>query len=728
MKVQRQSNGEFITLSRELGGGGEGKVYAVAENSSWVAKVYHRVTPEMPRKLAVMYANPPDDPLRSQGHVSIAWPEDLLLQRGRVVGFLMPRADGGFPLHTFYTPASRRDRCPLFNYLYLYRSARNLAAAASNLHARGYVIGDVNESNILVSPTALVTLVDTDSFQVCDPQRDRLYPCPVGKPDFTPPELQGKTLRHVRRLPEHDRFGLAVLIFQLLMEGTHPFSGVYSGRGDPPPIETRIAMGHFPYGTRSVPYRPMPVAPSFEILTPELQRLFVRCFEAGHHTPKLRPDAQTWVRVLEVAERQLVTCSVNPQHRYGRHLADCPWCDRKQKLRGRDPFPPTVREAGRLQQQPMPKPKRPARRRRASGMSPTPAIAYTVRFPQPTSVARVGGGGWGQSLAELWADLLKYKYDLLAGGAIVILAMAGGIYISNRETSREVEVESGTIASETPPSETLEAIAKPSATAKPRLVAPTERLYAHRDRLDALAVSRDGTMFASSSRDGSIAIWSVSTRLPLQSRRLSSVLQRPEDRVRALAFAEDGNTLVSATARELQIWDVETFELLDAIPLSVTPTAIAISERIAIFPSDLGVYVGGSSAWETGVWNVSEIGELPLWSRGDRSVVGMSVDGKAIATVGEAIEIWDLEDGQKQQTLDAEVGDTVTVAFDPSGRFVAVSVPQDDGEIQLWDVRTGEMLQSVTASHVSALAFSRDGQTLIAGDLYGAIGIFKIEN
>ena len=71
--------------------------------------------------------------------------------------------------------------------------------------------------------------------------------------------------------------------------------------------------------------------------------------------------------------------------------------------------------------------------------------------------------------------------------------------------------------------------------------------------------------------------------------------------------------------------------------------------------------------------------------------------------------------------------ETAAIAFDPNGRFVAVSVPQDDGEIQLWDLKTGEVLHSVTASHISALAFSRDGETLIAGDLYGAIGIFNID-
>ena len=61
------------------------------------------------------------------------------------------------------------------------------------------------------------------------------YRCPVGKPEFTPPELQGRLFAHLDRAPEHDLFGLAVLIFQLLMEGTHPFAGVFLGHGGRPP-------------------------------------------------------------------------------------------------------------------------------------------------------------------------------------------------------------------------------------------------------------------------------------------------------------------------------------------------------------------------------------------------------------------------------------------------------------------------------------------------------------
>ncbi|MEZ4618073.1 MAG: hypothetical protein R2867_21530 [Caldilineaceae bacterium] len=71
---------------------------------------------------------------------------------------------------------------------------------------------------------ALVTLVDTDSFQIVDEQ-EAYHHCPVGVPEYTPPELQALPLATTVREPHHDAFGLSVLIFQLLMEGYHPFTG-----------------------------------------------------------------------------------------------------------------------------------------------------------------------------------------------------------------------------------------------------------------------------------------------------------------------------------------------------------------------------------------------------------------------------------------------------------------------------------------------------------------------
>jgi DNA-binding helix-hairpin-helix protein with protein kinase domain len=337
------TNQEILNLTISLGRGGEACVYAVPSDGNLVAKVYHKPTEEHSRKLLAMLANPPENPTASLGHISIAWPDEPLKAvdgSDRIVGFLMPRVRGMRPAIDFYNPRTRREHCPLFNYQYLLRTARNLAAAFAALHNSGYCVGDVNESNVMVSDTALVTLVDTDSFQVQDANQNITFRCQVGKPEFTPPELQNKIFAQYDRAITHDLFGLGVLIFQLLMEGTHPFSGIYQGAGEPPTYEARIANGHFTYSQqRRVPYTPTPIAPPWETLPPSLQEMFVRCFEHGHNNPEMRPSAQTWLLELAEIENDLTTCTVNSQHRYSSHLHNCPWCERTLRLGGRDPFP-----------------------------------------------------------------------------------------------------------------------------------------------------------------------------------------------------------------------------------------------------------------------------------------------------------------------------------------------------------------------------------------------------
>ena len=378
----RRSNGQLVTLasSAALGIGGEARIFVVSDPHGCAAKVYHRPTPQHAAKLRAMLANPPDDPMAARGHVSIAWPREVLVApdgSGRVLGFLMGLVSGMSPVIDFYHPKTRRREHPLFNYRYLLHTARNVAACLRALHDRGYVVGDLNESNILVADTSLVTLVDTDSFQVPDPGRGHVYRCPVGKPEFTPPEIQGVDFSHVDRQVEHDLFGLGVLIFQLLMEGTHPFAGRHTGAGEPPLLEERIAGGQFPYAgghrNRSLP---MPTAPPFEALDPTVRGLFLRCFADGHSRPQERPDARTWQLALETAEDCLKTCPVNEQHQYGRHLASCPWCQRREALGGLDPFP--SREA--VQRHSHLQPVRPVGR--------TPAIAVKTQRATPTAAPR----------------------------------------------------------------------------------------------------------------------------------------------------------------------------------------------------------------------------------------------------------------------------------------------------------------------------------------------------
>ncbi len=318
-----------ISLGAEVGRGGEAAVYKLAVQPALLAKIYHREPrSDYELKLAWMQSNPPVDPTQPQGHASIAWPNDLLYDvNQRLVGYVMVNVQNAVPLLQVFNPRLRAKTLPTFNRRYLHRAARNLAAAMGALHASSYVIGDINESNIMVTPSALITVIDADSFQV---QRrvgakPILHPCPVGKPEYTPPELQGKTFAETARQPEHDRFGLGVLIFQLLMEGNHPFRAQWLGAGDPPPVEDRIRDGHWPYAARpSLPIAPPRGGPGLDSLHPDLTALFRQCFVEGHKNPARRPAPDEWEHAIISAEKSLKVCERG--HVYSKHLKQCPQC------------------------------------------------------------------------------------------------------------------------------------------------------------------------------------------------------------------------------------------------------------------------------------------------------------------------------------------------------------------------------------------------------------------
>lgn len=322
-------DGNPVSIGTVVGRGGEAVVYHVIGHRVWLAKIYEPAPrPNYAAKLAWMVDHPPRNPTHSIGHPSLAWPAGLLYdQEKRLAGYLMPHIKRAVPVLVVFNPRRRKETLPQFDRRYLHRAARNLATAISTLHASGYVVGDLNESNVLVTPSALVSLIDTDSFQVQEQKRGRLitYACPVAKPEYTPPELQGKSLPNTVRSIEQDAFSLGVLIFQLLMEGNHPFRAQWLGKGDPPPIEERIAMGAFPYtADPGAPVRKPNYAPDLDLLNPEISELFRRCFIDGHHDPHLRPHASDWERVIAEAEKRLVQCP--NQHFYAGHLPACPIC------------------------------------------------------------------------------------------------------------------------------------------------------------------------------------------------------------------------------------------------------------------------------------------------------------------------------------------------------------------------------------------------------------------
>ncbi|MBL8251047.1 MAG: hypothetical protein JNK31_05225, partial [Candidatus Competibacter sp.] len=208
---------------------------------------------------------------------------------------------------------------------FLVHAARNLASAFETIHARGNVIGDVNPGNVVVSGQAMVKMIDCDSFQI--DTGSRLFLCEVGVPQFTAPELQDRPFHGLRRTPNHDAFGLALLCFHLLFMGRHPFAGRYRGKGDMP-IERAIKEYRFAFGRQAAGrlMEPPPHTLPFEALPQPVALLFERAFSVS--TPATpRPTAREWFSALERLNRELRACGHKAIHKYPATAANCPWCD-----------------------------------------------------------------------------------------------------------------------------------------------------------------------------------------------------------------------------------------------------------------------------------------------------------------------------------------------------------------------------------------------------------------
>ena len=217
------SEGKLISLGRKLGQGGEGAVLEVSSQSDLVAKIYHNAaSPEKTAKLTAMVR------LKTERLLKLsAWPINTLHEQpgGAVKGFVMPKVVDHQDIHILYGIKSRHAEYPEARWPFLIQAAANVARAFSVIHEHGHVIGDVNQGGVVVSKSATVRLVDCDSFQVSVNGHRHL--CEVGVPTHTPPELQDRSFKGVVRTQDHDAFGLAVIIFQLLFMGRHPFSGAF---------------------------------------------------------------------------------------------------------------------------------------------------------------------------------------------------------------------------------------------------------------------------------------------------------------------------------------------------------------------------------------------------------------------------------------------------------------------------------------------------------------------
>jgi WD40 repeat protein len=118
---------------------------------------------------------------------------------------------------------------------------------------------------------------------------------------------------------------------------------------------------------------------------------------------------------------------------------------------------------------------------------------------------------------------------------------------------------------------------------------------------------------------------------------------------------------------------------------------------------------------------------LKLWElpRGTAHVVSFAPDGKALATGGHDIRLWEASSGKEVRRMDYQTpaaGGVMGLAFSPGGKTLAVAagaqgLGQGDAAVRLWDVESGRQVREFNGAKngAYAVAFSPDGKMLAAG-------------
>lgn len=327
--LKSPSGSGAVVVGKELGKGGEGSVYVIescyvtglGSADDLVAKIYHSPGEgDRQAKIHAMVSSKPDTD-------SLAWPLGVLYDNSVFVGYVMRKLDSSRyrDWSELSSAKERRASAPDFDFRYALHACRNLAAAVDSAHQVGAFLGDINESNDLVGADASVLVVDTDSAQIRDIS-GRVFPCLVGKPEFTAPEISKGRFEDNPRTQETDVFAYTVMVFQMLTGGAHPTDGKFSGSGSAPGVRDRILQGAYPAlrptkGFEKVDRIPVDCIPS-KVLSAVTAGL--------SSNPSNRPSLHQFVQVYDDVLSNLKQCSRIPQHWFDkRDYVDCPWCARR---------------------------------------------------------------------------------------------------------------------------------------------------------------------------------------------------------------------------------------------------------------------------------------------------------------------------------------------------------------------------------------------------------------
>lgn len=232
-------------------------------------------------------------------------------------------------------------------------------------------------------------------------------------------------------------------------------------------------------------------------------------------------------------------------------------------------------------------------------------------------------------------------------------------------------------------------------------------LYGPRNRVRGVALSPNGARVAAASSDYSVYIFDTVGGEELYE------LQHHRQYVYAVEFAPNGLTLISgAKDRTFQLWDP-----INGLRLGGARATGEVT-RIAISPDGLRFATAGFYSAIGEVWQLPDgarIGTLEGHTTRLRSVA-YDPTGKYMATGDEkgTVIIRSADTGNPQVTLDTGNWQVLSMAFAPDGRYLAMALARQ--EIVIYDVRDRIEVTRwpAHASAINRVMYSPDGSLIIS--------------
>ena len=250
-------------------------------------------------------------------------------------------------------------------------------------------------------------------------------------------------------------------------------------------------------------------------------------------------------------------------------------------------------------------------------------------------------------------------------------------------------------------------------------------LLNHQNSVNALAFSpTENELLASGSADGTVRLWNIDS-----GQQHSIFTNGFIESVKTLAFTEDNIMLLSAADNgTIQMWNVKTGKEIPFRLNAHYDTTIA-----AAFSADATLYVSHGSGTkvesngsgistrfipqkQTRLWKLTTGDELLSIPMGVISL-SLSNDNKMLA-IGKKDDtiIYDIDTSEELHRISAShFFNSEAVCFSPDNTILATC--GDRGEVELWDVKSGEKLTTLDDPFVgeaTSFEFSLDGSILAA--------------